>query len=255
MHYRFKREALYIGASSHLNFRFKVREFCYGIYGCTLLFQALLLQGFFNMNMDTSSQRASLRSQLRQQRRALSDEVQQQHAWSMAWQLSRHPLFRRGKHVAAYLAGDGEIDPDMLIHMAWKANKQVYLPVLAPLADRLYFAPYRQGCKLKPNRFNIPEPDVHPGAWIKPQQLDLILMPLVGFDTDGNRLGMGGGFYDRSLEFTRYRRHTHRPYLVGLAHQLQQVEQLPHQPHDVPMQLIATEQQIIQCQFNHGPGA
>lgn len=198
--------------------------------------------------MTDTNLRASLRKQLRQQRRALSSETQQHHAWAMAWQLSRHSLFRRSKHIAAYIAADGEIDPEMLIHMAWKAKKSVYLPVLAPLADRLYFAPYSAGCRLRANRFGIPEPEVHPGLWIKPRQLDLILMPLVGFDCEGNRLGMGGGFYDRSLEFTRYRKSSHRPYLAGLAHQLQQVDQLPHQPHDVPMQLIVTEQQLIHCQ-------
>ncbi len=191
--------------------------------------------------------RNTLRRTLRQQRRSLSEWQQMQHAICMSEQISQYPAYRRSKRIAAYLAADGEMDPEYLIYQAWKANKQVYLPILSPFAGRLYFAPFLANCKLKLNRFQIAEPDVHPKHWIKPQQLDLILMPLVGFDAQGNRLGMGGGFYDRSLEFTRYRNNTHRPYLVGLAHQLQQVEQLPHQPHDIPMQAIATEQQLIIC--------
>lgn len=195
----------------------------------------------------SDQQRNTLRRTLRQQRRTLSAERQMQHALGMADQINNYPLYRRSKRIAAYLAADGEMNPEYLIYSAWKANKQVYLPILSPFAGRLYFAPFTANCKLKLNRFHIAEPDVHPRHWLRPQQLDLILMPLVGFDSQGNRLGMGGGFYDRSLEFTRYRNCAHRPYLVGLAHQLQQVEHLPHQPHDIPMQAIATEQQLIIC--------
>ncbi len=195
----------------------------------------------------SDQQRNTLRRTLRQQRRSLTEWQQMQHAVCMTDQIKKHPLYKRSKRIAAYIAADGEMDPEYLIYSAWKANKQVYLPVLSPFAGRLYFAPYQGNCRLKLNRFQIAEPDVHPKHWLKPQQLDLILMPLVGFDSQGNRLGMGGGFYDRSLEFTRYRNKPHRPYLVGLAHQLQEVKQLPHQPHDIPMQAIATEQQLIIC--------
>ncbi len=196
---------------------------------------------------DTPRQRSALRKQLRQQRRALDDDTQQLHALLITEQLRNQPIYKRSKSIAAYLAADGEIDAEHLIYHAWRSHKQVYLPVLSPFADRLYFAPFKPGCKIKYNRFNIAEPDVHPRDWKKASQLDLILMPLVGFDNEGNRLGMGGGFYDRSLAFTRYHSTPHRPSLVGLAHQLQQVGQLPHQPHDVPMQMIVTERMVVSC--------
>lgn len=205
------------------------------------------MQGLFNMSTNTNQQRAILRKQLRQQRRSLDIPTQLEHALSITRQLSSCALYRRSKRIAAYLAEDGEIDAEFLIYHAWRSNKKVYLPVLSPFAGRLYFAPFRQGCKMKLNRFNIAEPDIHPRHWLKPNQLGLILMPLVGFDAEGNRLGMGGGFYDRSLEFTRYHKANHRPALIGLAHQVQQVKKLPHQPHDIPMQMIVTEQQIIRC--------
>ncbi|VAW65464.1 5-formyltetrahydrofolate cyclo-ligase, partial [hydrothermal vent metagenome] len=79
-----------------------------------------------------------------------------------------------------------------------------------------------------------------------PRQMQLILTPLVGFDIMGNRLGMGGGFYDRSLSFTRFRKSSHAPWLMGLAHQLQCVKQLPLQTHDIPMKIIATEQGLYE---------
>ena len=194
--------------------------------------------------MSSNQQRSSLRKQLRQQRNSLDIETQLQHSISIAEQLNNCSLYKRSKKIAMYLAADGEIDTEFLIENAWAKNKKVYLPVLAPFASRLYFAPYTPSCILMPNKFGIPEPHVHPKHWLKPQQLNLILMPLVGFDTSGNRLGMGGGFYDRSLSFYAHRKHTHQPYLIGLAHQLQCVDQLPHQPHDVPMHMVATEQRI-----------
>ena len=191
-----------------------------------------------------TQQRRSLRKQLRQLRNALSPEDQLQHAGGIATLVCNTPLYKRSKRIACYLASDGEIDPEYLIQQAWHANKKIYLPVLAPFSNRLYFAPYQANSKMKLNRFQIPEPDVSPKLWLKPQQLDLILLPLVGFDTDCNRLGMGGGFYDRSLSFTWHRKVNHAPYLMGLAHELQCIDPLPHQSHDVPLHIIATEQRL-----------
>jgi len=204
------------------------------------------MRGFFIMSQ-THNQRQHLRKTLRQQRRSLDVDAQKNHALNLYNQLSNSRLFKRSKRIAAYLPADGEIDPRFLIEAAWHAHKKVYLPVLAPLANRLYFVPYFAGSEMKLNRYKILEPDVHPKHWLKPQQLDLILMPLVGFDKMGNRLGMGGGFYDRSLNFKRFRKNICKPVLIGLAHQLQCVDELPHQPHDVPMQMIATEQQLHIC--------
>jgi len=200
-----------------------------------------------SQRLNPQKQRQLLRTTLRQRRNALDFAAQDMHAQALDQQLSNSRLFRHSKRVAAYLAADGEIDPVYLIQSAWRANKKIYLPVLAPFSSRLYFAPYSANCKMRFNRFQIAEPDVHPKHWLKPQQLDLILMPLVGFDKTGNRLGMGGGFYDRSLSFIRFRNTTYKPYLVGLAHELQHVDKLSHQNHDVPLQMIATEQQLHTC--------
>lgn len=194
------------------------------------------------MNMNKTEPSAKqLRKHFRQQRRNLSLSQQFEHAIHLASQLSQHSQYKRSKKIAAYLPADGEISPEFLIHHAWTSNKQVYLPVLAPFSQRLYFAPYTPGCAMKANRFGILEPDVVPRQWLRAHQLGLILMPLVGFDMLGNRLGMGGGFYDRSLAFTRHRQSPHRPHLIGLAHHCQQAEHLPVQAHDVPLQMLATE--------------
>ena len=207
------------------------------------------MRGFFNMtnlkNKPKKEQRHILRKTLRQQRNAMSLEKQTKHALGINQQIKKLSLFKRSKRIAVYLAEDGEIDPGFIIEDAWRSNKEIYLPVLAPFSNRLYFALYTASTKLKYNRFQILEPDIHPKHWLKPQQLGVILMPLVGFDSKGNRLGMGGGFYDRSLHFSRFIKSPHQPFLIGLAHQLQCVESLEHQAHDIPMQLIITESQTI----------
>ena len=195
---------------------------------------------------DKAKQRQNLRQTLRNKRKSLNNITQMQHAVCLARQLGNCTLYKRGKRIAVYLPADGEIDPSFLIYNAWHHNKKIYLPVLAPFSNRLYFAPYTANCKMKLNRFHIAEPDVHPKYWLKPRQMHLILAPLVGFDIMGNRLGMGGGFYDRSLDFTRLRKSSYAPYLIGLAHQLQCVEQLPLQAHDIPMKIIATEQRLYE---------
>ena len=132
--------------------------------------------------------------------------------------------------------------PTPLMSLAWGMGKRVYLPVLSHLRqDHLLFAPYAPGDALRDNRFGIPEPVVPLRETLDLKSLDLVLMPLVAFDGQGNRLGMGGGFYDRSFAFLRRRRHWLKPRLVGLAFDFQRAASLPHADWDVPMQGVITE--------------
>ncbi|GHC29202.1 5-formyltetrahydrofolate cyclo-ligase [Aidingimonas halophila] len=147
-----------------------------------------------------------------------------------------------------YLPNDGEIDPTPLIDWFHRRRVEVYLPVLRPLEHNcLWFVRYHRHTPMRRNRFGIHEPDTRYGAhrarrrpaWV----LDLILLPLVGFDAQGQRLGMGGGFYDRSLAFTRQRRP--RPTLIGVAHTCQEVEHLPAADWDVPLDAIVSDTQTL----------
>jgi len=186
--------------------------------------------------------RAELRKNLRQQRRTLSKEQQHHHARQLANHLAHSPLFRPTQHIACYLANDGEIDLSPLMQRAWKMGKHCYLPILGEGKEkRMWFAPYESDTPLKANRYGIPEPVCHASDWLEPHQLDLVLMPLVGFDNQGNRLGMGGGFYDRSFAFLNQPHSIKKPRLVGIAHELQRVAALPFESWDVPMNAIVTE--------------
>lgn len=194
-------------------------------------------------NADT--RRQSVRRDLREQRRALSWPEQRRAAHDLATRMAATRLFRVSRRIALYLPNDGEIDPQPLMQRIWSAGKRCYLPILSRLRhDRLWFAPYTDGTPLASNRFGIPEPMTAAHKWVRAQELDLILMPLVAFDVHGNRLGMGGGFYDKSLAFLRTRTLWRKPHLVGLAHDFQRVDKLETFAWDVPLQGVVTDRTV-----------
>jgi len=190
--------------------------------------------------------RKDLRKKLRAKRKALTPTQQQQAAHQLVKQLRSHPVFLRSRHISFYMADDGEMDLHLLMQAATAMCKQCYLPVLHPLKEgQLWFSAYREGDVLVKNRFGLQEPPVEKKqfpAWA----LDLVLLPLVGFDRKGNRLGMGGGFYDRTFAFirTEYSR-PKVPVLMGVAHQCQEVESLGCESWDIPLDFVATDQQLL----------
>lgn len=195
--------------------------------------------------MTDHDSRNALRRKLRAQRNALSAPHQLRAAQQLATRLATQPLLRVSRRIAVYLPNDGEIDPVPLILRIWKMNKTCYLPVLSRLThDRLWFAPFMPDTPLTQNRFGILEPRTPARARVSAQELDLILMPLVAFDAHGNRLGMGGGFYDKSLAFLRTRSVWRKPHLIGLAHDFQRVDKLTANAWDVPLQAVATDRGI-----------
>src|SRR5690606_29382104 len=186
--------------------------------------------------------RAALRRQLRQARRNLSPLQQQHAARDLYRQLAQHPQFRRARHLALYLPNDGEIDPRLLLRAAQRRGKATYLPVLKRWPrERMSFQRVRAGERLQRNRFRIEEPSPRPARQRQVWSLDLVLLPLVGFDEQGGRLGMGGGFYDRSLAYRRLRKNWHKPTLLGLAHECQKVDRLALASWDVRLQGVVTD--------------
>ena len=182
---------------------------------------------------------------LRARRNALSSEDQRLAAAQLASHLVTTRLFMVSRRIACYLSNDGEIDTKPVIERIWRMRKTCYLPVLSRLShDRLWFAPAEPGMELTPNRFGIPEPVVQTRDLVRVQELDLVLMPLVGFDDRGNRLGMGGGFYDRSLEFLRHRAHWRKPHVLGLAYDFQRINGLEPDAWDIPLQGVVTDRAV-----------
>ena len=186
-----------------------------------------------------------LRQQIREQRRQLSAGQQSQHAEQLSQRIVQQAVFINSQHIAAYLSNDGEIDPAGIIEQAWNLGKKVYLPVLSAHENSLLFAPYEKDSPMCKNQFGIDEPDSLPEHWLKAEHMDLILLPLVAFDEQGNRMGMGGGFYDRSLSSIRTQ--NKNTQLIGLAHEIQKVAQLEAQSWDIPLDAIATENMLYQA--------
>ncbi len=181
-------------------------------------------------------ERPALRRRLRAARRAVSAGDRPHAAAAVDAALARLGLPRAHSRISAYHAMDGEIDPSVVLRRAAALGCEIHYPVVTSLRGRRM-------------RFvGSPDPG-STGAVIGPRWLDLVLVPLVGFDDRGNRLGMGGGFYDRQFAFLRNRRCWIRPLLVGLAFDVQRVPRLAEAAHDVPLWGIVTESGI------YGPAA
>jgi 5-formyltetrahydrofolate cyclo-ligase len=185
-----------------------------------------------------------LRKTIRDQRKQLSPEKQQQASQQLSNHFSQETIFLESLHIAFYIAHEGEIDPKFLLESALQKNKICYLPGLDPTQKNLFFIQYKTGDKLILNRYKIPEPEFVSTNIIQADQLDLVLLPLVAFDKKGNRLGMGAGFYDRTFHFLLEKKQDHKPKLIGLAYEFQSVENLEPDEWDIPLDGIATEKKI-----------
>ena len=185
-----------------------------------------------------NAQRQQLRKLIRLRRRQLTAGTQQQSAQQLARQVLATNILDQQQHIALYLANDGELDAYELIQTLWLLGKQVYLPVLHPFCPGyLLFIQYQRDTLLYPNKFGIPEPLLQCQHIIPLSQLDVIFTPLVAFDAAGNRLGMGGGFYDRTLSQLPPNSHCK---VIGLAHDCQQVDAVPAEAWDIPLKQIIT---------------
>ncbi len=193
--------------------------------------------------------RNALRRQIRLQRSAMTGIEQDACARHLARHASKDPLVFNSQHIAAYLAADGEMDPWPLLERLWALGKTLYLPILVPFSNqRLWFSAYTPGDRLVVNHFGILEPERSHYRRIRPVALDLVLTPLVAFDLMGHRLGMGGGYYDRSFGFLNTRRHWRKPRLLGLAYEFQRLNRLATESWDVPLAAVATEKTVYHCQ-------
>jgi 5-formyltetrahydrofolate cyclo-ligase len=166
--------------------------------------------------------RQIIRRTIRRQREQLSLKQQIDASNAINQYIATTAWFRRSRRIAFYQAVRGEVDPHLLMQRAWEMGKRCYLPVCHPLKSSLLFLPYSADDTLTPNRYGILEPS-HCKRACLPYALDLVFVPLVAFDTDGNRLGSGKGYYDRTFAYLNRFPAGRRPLLIGLAYDFQQV--------------------------------
>ena len=184
--------------------------------------------------------RTLLRSNVRKLRQKLSAIEQQKASNELKQRLSNHVKIQSSNTIALYLANDGELDPMPFIEWCWQQQKQVYLPVLHPFCSgHLLFLLYEKNSSMIKNHYGISEPKLDVTKICPLNQLDILCTPLVAFDHTGARLGMGGGFYDRTMMNWQI----HQFYPIGLAHDCQQVDSVPVEYWDIPLPEIITPTQ------------
>ena len=182
-----------------------------------------------------------IRERLKLCRSTLSSQQLSSAANDLGKQFCQHQAQLSSNKIATYLSSNGEISPHQITSYA--PNSRFFLPKITSM-HRATMAFYPSSHRLIRNRFNILEP-IAKGAPENIRHFDLILVPLVAFDRSGNRLGMGGGFYDRALAFKNHHLSTPRPRLIGVAHHFQEVDNITPQPWDVRLDGILTDQEFI----------
>ena len=194
------------------------------------------------MKMNTEQQR----NQLKRQRSQQTKQQQIRRSKQIANNLSQDSIYSTAKHVALYLPVNGEADPRFLVSKNTDPERKFYLPVLSTTENKqLFFHQWDKNTQFSNNIYGIPEPVISSPS-LPATQLDLVIMPLVGFDTQGNRLGMGGGYYDRTFAFKLEKKTMSKPLLVAYAYAFQECKTLRVQSWDVPFDYYATENKFTQ---------
>jgi 5-formyltetrahydrofolate cyclo-ligase len=189
--------------------------------------------------------RQSLRKAFRDKRLSLSCEQQTIAAQGLVKQYQQNALFQGAQNVALYLSFNGEINTQPLIEYLWSMNRDVFVPILHPFCKgHLLFQEFTHDTKMRENHFGILEPTLDVQRVCPVEKLNVIFTPLVAFDLTGNRLGMGGGFYDRTLAGLKSSEQKRQPIVVGLAHELQKSAALPTETWDIGLPYILTSNKL-----------
>ena len=194
---------------------------------------------------DTTSERQQLRARIAGQRQALGAAERMRAAQGLRRSLEQLPEFLVDERIAGYWAHAGELPLNLAMAPMAERGQQFHLPVIG--ADRrLHFAAWQAGDAVEPNRYGIPEPAIRdrllPGNF-----MDVVLVPLLGFDRRGNRLGFGGGYYDTSFAFLKNETRPASPLLVGIGYAFQELDALDAEPWDISLDYVATERELIDC--------
>jgi 5-formyltetrahydrofolate cyclo-ligase len=188
-----------------------------------------------------SRSRTNIRKSMRRLRSELTASERDIAERRLAISGATFPQLKNASRVLSYIPIGGEISPHVLEKSLPRA--QIFQPRITSFEHgQMQF--YPASARKSRNRFGILEPAAV-GSPMPARQFDVVLVPLVAFDRSGNRLGMGGGFYDRAMSFRLNGDKTSRPLLIGLAHHFQEVNSLIAQDWDVPLDVILTERELI----------
>ncbi len=196
--------------------------------------------------MTLDDQRKTLRADLRARRKALGASDRIAAANGVASTLDQLADFIVDPRIAGYWAIDGELPLHIVVANLARRGQHYCLPRITG-QRQLSFVQWRSGADLEANRYGIPEPVCTERDLIAPEDIDIVLLPLLGFDRQGHRIGYGGGYYDASFAFLRERSEAISPLLVGVGYAAQQVDAIEPADWDVSLDYIATENELIDC--------
>ena len=189
------------------------------------------------------SQSNEIRKRFRAERNAIEPATRARWSKQICDQFVQLDSYKSSHHIAAFLASDGEADPIELMRVAVEDGKQVFVPIVVGKAKPLKFAPWQPDCEMRENRFGIFEPAVEKSDWIEASELDFVVTPLVAFDERCNRIGVGGGYYDRSFAYLK-QTSSKATHLVGFAFELQRIETIQPKSWDVSLEAVVTESKV-----------
>jgi 5-formyltetrahydrofolate cyclo-ligase len=196
--------------------------------------------------MTVEDTRKTLRAELRARRKALGASDRIAAANGVAGTLDQLADYLVDTRIAGYWAIDGELPLHIVVANLSRRGQHYCLPRITG-ARQLSFVEWRSGADLEANRYGIPEPVCTESDLIAPADIDIVLLPLLGFDRQGSRIGYGGGYYDSSFAFLRDREEATRPLLVGIGYAAQEVEAIEVAEWDVRLDYVATENELIDC--------
>ncbi|MCP4299310.1 MAG: 5-formyltetrahydrofolate cyclo-ligase [Gammaproteobacteria bacterium] len=171
-----------------------------------------------------------LRAKALRARREMSHDARAKSSTIICQRVIRSRVFLSSQFIACYLPMRDEVDTREIIERAWCANKRIFVPVLRT-RGKMLFRQIHPESDLERNSYGIWEPTN--GDVICPRKLDLVITPTVAFDRQNNRIGMGGGNFDRCFSFLRHRKYWLRPKLVGVAFECQEVEKIAPNAWDI----------------------
>ncbi len=181
---------------------------------------------------------AQLRKRGLRARRLLDEQTRAHASQVIAERFVHSHEFMACDTIACYLPSYDEVDTSLIIERAWRANKRIFVPVVADKHD-MFFRQLLPETRLERSRFDLWEPVS--GAGIDADQIDVVVTPVVAFDDARHRIGMGGGYFDRCFSFLKHRRQWLRPKLMGVAFDCQKVEKIEPNPWDIRLYSVTTD--------------
>ena len=187
------------------------------------------------------SDKNTIRSKIKYARQQLTEEFIRKNSDKIADKLFGSGAISKAEVIMSYFSFNNEVNTHGIIEKLMIMNKKVALPICRPDKPDLDISFISSISELKPGGFGIMEPDPNKLCIVKPEQIDIVIVPGIAFDRLGNRIGHGKGYYDRLLS-----KLSHSQVKIGLCFDFQLFDELAYDSFDVPVDCVITESSVTQ---------